>query len=84
MMVVDALSSAMAPAARALPWMAGAVDGTTLDGVGLDGGRRHRLGCHRPGRCVRYYVVNLRPAYRFGCLRPGCTITAYNYINKAI
>ena len=47
MMVVDALSSAMAPAGSALHWMAGAVDGATLDGGG-----RHRLGCHRPGYCV--------------------------------
>ena len=50
-MVVDALSFAMVPAAMALPWMTGAVDGATLDGVGLDGGGRHRLaGYHRPGR----------------------------------
>ena len=75
-MVVDALSFAMAPAAMALPWMSGAVDGATLDGVGLDGGGRHRLaGCHRPGRYVGYYFI---------CLRPGCAITAYNYINTAI
>ena len=44
MMAVDA------SAARAPPWMTVAVDVATLDGVGLDGGGRHRLaGCHRPG-----------------------------------
>ena len=84
MMVVDALGSAMAPAAMALPWIAGAVDDATLDGVGLDGEGRHRLGCHRSGRCVEYYFVCLRPAHRIGCLRPGCAITAYNYINTPI
>ena len=43
MMAVDALGSVMAPAARAPPCVAVAVDGATLDGTSLDGGGHHRF-----------------------------------------